>query len=985
MANGATPEERSASTSFESSQDSAVHLPGRSISFKNLAASVSLYPAIRKRRFNYGTAGFRADAELLPHVVHRCGLLAALLAVDQQRREEAKSRAEQRGHSPEKTGSTVGVYVGCMITASHNPVEDNGVKLVGPDGCLLPPVWERYAETLVNAAFVDCERREGGSGRHRHANTSVKKAGANLSTDATLSGRNHPEVGKGDTECESAASELKVLQEIVEELFEKEESQTGVRKHRDQKQEPSQETQTSTLKPSPTPLFPCVIVGRDNRPSSRRLQDAFEAGVRALGVRLVSLGQVTTGQLQFIVRQQNAKMQEGNENGEETAQLAGQTEERDEWEKRQDANGREQGEDEGNKFVHGYYAHFAKVFSAFMQQARELKEQARREQGEQHGGKGQEEANGAGRDLDPPHSVSFPSPTLFLDAANGVGGPCMKPFVRMLMTEAGISLVMRNEGNKSQEVCIFARGGEGERRMQEHDICTEGEERNMKEGLNVLCGAEHVQKLKTLPRNFGGPGDASEGTLCASFDGDADRLIFFTWERKRSSHLSSLPPSPDTCFDPQRLCSRDEVVREELQRAFSLSDESSFCTRQSASRGGRGDEDLQEGEREANHRSTLSHGCDSRGEPRAGEGLSLERRDGQEKNDGREKDSGRREGSQEQFDTESHNDCPLSCGDVSANGQAVKRMTSSALDMSGEDALRMRLYDGDRIACLVALTLLSLLKQALGKRENGRSASCCTMASAYSPVSSSSPPQLSLCVVQTAYANGGSTAFLEKLQAAASSLSASGVLLELACVPTGVKHLHRRADEGSLGVYFEANGHGTVVRDDSQLDLWARAHGLSMVAEWKLLREFVNLFNAATGDAQTNLLAVVAALSWLDMTPQQWSDLYDDRPCHTLKVSLPRRVLDTLNPDPCHEKRLLEPEDLQAWIDEAVETTGPFCRSFVRPSGTEDVCRIYVEAPDSVSARTLGSVVSELVVQYAALLERTCDEGDGQKARGEVR
>ena len=30
------------------------------------------------------------------------------------------------------------------------------------------------------------------------------------------------------------------------------------------------------------------------------------------------------------------------------------------------------------------------------------------------------------------------------------------------------------------------------------------------------------------------------------------------------------------------------------------------------------------------------------------------------------------------------------------------------------------------------------------------------------------------------------------------------------CTKTGVKHLHRKAQEFDVGVYFEANGHGTV-------------------------------------------------------------------------------------------------------------------------------------------------------------------------------
>lgn len=59
---------------------------------------------------------------------------------------------------------------------------------------------------------------------------------------------------------------------------------------------------------------------------------------------------------------------------------------------------------------------------------------------------------------------------------------------------------------------------------------------------------------------------------------------------------------------------------------------------------------------------------------------------------------------------------------------------------------------------------------------------------------------LKLGLVQTAYANGASTAYInEKL----------GV--PVACAKTGVKHLHHMALQFDIGVYFEANGHGTVI------------------------------------------------------------------------------------------------------------------------------------------------------------------------------
>ena len=64
--------------------------------------------------------------------------------------------------------------------------------------------------------------------------------------------------------------------------------------------------------------------------------------------------------------------------------------------------------------------------------------------------------------------------------------------------------------------------------------------------------------------------------------------------------------------------------------------------------------------------------------------------------------------------------------------------------------------------------------------------------------------ELNLGIVQTAYANGSSTDYITNT-----------LNVPVACVPTGVKHLHHRALEFDIGVYFEANGHGTVVFSDA--------------------------------------------------------------------------------------------------------------------------------------------------------------------------
>lgn len=72
-----------------------------------IQAAVDRHPKPAKPiSYNYGTAGFRMNADLLDNVMCRVGLLAVL-----------------------RSKSHRGKFIGIMITASHNAEEDNGVKL----------------------------------------------------------------------------------------------------------------------------------------------------------------------------------------------------------------------------------------------------------------------------------------------------------------------------------------------------------------------------------------------------------------------------------------------------------------------------------------------------------------------------------------------------------------------------------------------------------------------------------------------------------------------------------------------------------------------------------------------------------------------------------------------------------------------------------------------------------------------------------------
>ncbi|XP_068275289.1 phosphoacetylglucosamine mutase isoform X4 [Nyctibius grandis] len=112
----------------------AIRIKQPEMDYEALKKYSALHPKPAGVTLQYGTAGFRTKAEQLDHVMFRMGLLAVL-----------RSKA---------VVSTVGI----MVTASHNPEEDNGVKLVDPLGEMLHPSWEEYATQLANAEEQELQK-----------------------------------------------------------------------------------------------------------------------------------------------------------------------------------------------------------------------------------------------------------------------------------------------------------------------------------------------------------------------------------------------------------------------------------------------------------------------------------------------------------------------------------------------------------------------------------------------------------------------------------------------------------------------------------------------------------------------------------------------------------------------------------------------------------------------------------------------------------
>jgi phosphoacetylglucosamine mutase len=235
---------------------------------------------------------------------------------------------------------------------------------------------------------------------------------------------------------------------------------------------------------------------------------------------------------------------------------------------------------------------------------------------------------------------------------------------------------------------------------------------------------------------------------------------------------------------------------------------------------------------------------------------------------------------------------------------------------------KLVLLDGDKMACLVAGFVQDQLAAWHGT---------CVLPT--------------LGVVQTAYANGASTKYLS---------------VPVVLAKTGVKFVHAAAHAFDIGIYFEANGHGTVVFG-LKFNTWLAAapqttpQQIQAHARLSILPE---LINPAVGDAWSDLLLMDAILQLQNMTLLNWNNMYADLPSRQMAVRVSDRTMVTTNDT---ETKCLSPVGMQAELDRIM---GHTARTFVRPSGTEDVVRVYAEAPTQEEADALADGAALIVSKW---------------------
>ena len=277
------------------------------------------------------------------------------------------------------------------------------------------------------------------------------------------------------------------------------------------------------------------------------------------------------------------------------------------------------------------------------------------------------------------------------------------------------------------------------------------------------------------------------------------------------------------------------------------------------------------------------------------------------------------------------------------------------------------LLDGDKIACLAAFFIGKLLQDAglqitdQPTHNHDHHDSTPSTTSSTSSVNLRSAP-ISVGIVQTAYANGASTNYIT-----------SQLKLPVVRAKTGVKYVHHAATVYDIGVYFEANGHGTVIFhpefiqrlssifENTTLDNLVKEYTANGVQALRRLYWSTLLINQAIGDALSDMLMVEIILLLYKWDIQKWDNIYTDLPSRQKKLPVADRNRIKVNHD---ETRILDPIVLQNIIDEHVQKVS-LGRAFLRPSGTEDVVRVYAEAETQEQADKLADQVIEAAKIHA--------------------
>jgi len=162
-------------------------------------------------------------------------------------------------------------------------------------------------------------------------------------------------------------------------------------------------------------------------------------------------------------------------------------------------------------------------------------------------------------------------------------------------------------------------------------------------------------------------------------------------------------------------------------------------------------------------------------------------------------------------------------------------------------------------------------------------------------------------------------------------IKSSNSNISIECTATGVKNLHHKALEYDVSVYFESNGHGTLLVNNNDL-----RNDVDFI-------KIDNLNNKIVGDGISGIFCVLYFLKELKIDYKDWFNLVIKNNNILYKKNVKDRSIYKTNKN---GDRLIEPKILQDKLDDIMNKYN--CFTFIRPSGTENVLRIYIESNDNL-------------------------------------
>jgi phosphoacetylglucosamine mutase len=201
-------------------------------------------------------------------------------------------------------------------------------------------------------------------------------------------------------------------------------------------------------------------------------------------------------------------------------------------------------------------------------------------------------------------------------------------------------------------------------------------------------------------------------------------------------------------------------------------------------------------------------------------------------------------------------------------------------------------------------------------------------------------------VIHTPYSNGGFMQYVDTLSAAIQNQT-DRISIRRQSVPIGVKNLIRAAESYDIAIYFESNGHGSIVVKNHY-----------NIPELKALK---NLFNQVIGDGIMNMIGVRYILRELNMNPGDFYSIFEKRVSAMEKIKFPDSIRNRFRMESID---LVEPRELVLKF-EALEEKYEGSRVYIRPSGTEPILRAYIEASNIETLNKIRSKVVQYINKYA--------------------